>query len=273
MSGRGEGRTGQGLARYPRGAVVPRSVSSPGSGGEAKEVDVDALGKYAAAVGVQFASITAFLAALDKGLDAVGVADSVPPAAIGFLFFILSLRSRVFSPLENRRPDLNKARRGEETKGFNDRRMPSWTPPGVFFPIMWILIIAPLRATSSTYLWAAGDHTLCQPAILALMLHLSIGDTWNTINNVERRLGAAVPGVLSVWLSVLFAVYCYNQALPTAGTILAPTAVWITVAAALVTDTWRINNEGGDEPLYPYKSPSAQTSFWFESGGAGQDGE
>lgn len=31
-----------------------------------------------------------------------------------------------------------------------------------------------------------------------MVLHLSVGDTWNHINNVEKRLGVAVPVVFLV---------------------------------------------------------------------------
>ena len=41
--------------------------------------------------------------------------------------------------------------------------------------------------------------------LLWLVFHLCVGDTWNTINNTERRTGAAVPGVACVWASVLYA--------------------------------------------------------------------
>lgn len=144
--------------------------------------------------------------------------------------------------------------------------MPSWTPPGVTFPIMWILVVAPLRAYSSMLVFeaAGADAHLCMPTLLCLVLHLCVGDTWNTINNVERRLGAAVPGVACVWASVLFASSQYFAADPLAGKLLGLTALWITVAGTLVADTWRVNNEDGTEPLYPYKGDS-QTRFWFEA--------
>lgn len=37
----------------------------------------------------------------------------------------MSIRSRLFSPLDNSRPDIEKAAKGEATGGFNDRQMPS----------------------------------------------------------------------------------------------------------------------------------------------------
>ena len=110
-------------------------------------------------------------------------------------------------------------------------------------PIMWVLIVAPLRAYSSSLVYEAVGGHLLDPTLLALMLHLSIGDTWNTINNVERRTGAAVPGVVCVWASVVFAATRYYDAAPLAGSLLGITAVWITVAGTLVADTWRLNNE------------------------------
>lgn len=88
------------------------------------------------------------------------------------------------------------------------------------------------------------------------------------MNNVERRLGAAVPGVACVWASVLFAAAQYSSVSPLAGQLLALTAVWITIAGALIADTWKINSEeaGGKwegEPLYPYKG-EVTTRFWFD---------
>mmetsp|Transcript_82944 Transcript_82944/g.179050 ORF Transcript_82944/g.179050 Transcript_82944/m.179050 type:complete len:130 (-) Transcript_82944:169-558(-) len=126
---------------------------------------------------------------------------------------------------------------------------------------MWVLIVAPLRAASTVLVWQSVGH-LCDASILALMFHLCIGDTWNTVNNVERRLGAAVLGVLCVWASALLAAYTYYQAVPFAGELLVPMCLWITVAGTLIADTWRVNNTAGDEPLYPYKG-AVNTKFWF----------
>eukprot|EP00439_Symbiodinium_sp_Y106_P082750 s923_g22.t1 len=214
-----------------------------------KELDSDAVGKYALSIAIQLVGITTFFTAIDSAVKASGV--ELPDWAVFALFFGMSLRSRIFSPLDNSRPDIQKATQGQATGGFNDRTMPSWTPPGFFFPIMWILIVAPLRAASSMMIWQQVGH-LCDATILVLMLHLCVGDTWNTVNNVERRLGAAVPGVLCVWASALAASYAYFQVDPFAGQLLLPTCLWLTVAAALVTDTWRVNNTSGAEPLFPH---------------------
>jgi tryptophan-rich sensory protein len=123
-----------------------------------------------------------------------------------------------------------------------------YRPPAKAFPIIWISI-GVLRTIASSLVYETTNTLLC-PAIYALFLHLSIGDTWNTLTNVEDRQGASVPGVFCVWLSVINAVREYNLVLPLAAKVLAPSAVWITIANVLVFSIWRLN---GSEPLYPFR--------------------
>jgi benzodiazapine receptor len=81
-------------------------------------------------------------------------------------------------------------------------------------------------------------------------LHLCIGDTWNTINNVENRLGTAVLGVAFVWASAVTVDALYLQVSTAAAAVLAPSVLWLTVASALV---FSINQLNGNEPLLPMK--------------------
>ena len=87
------------------------------------------------------------------------------------------------------------------------------------------------------------------PPLLVLALHLSVGDTWNCVTNVEQRKGVSAVGVLAVWLSVVAAVKAYYDAAPIAGFLLAPSAVWISIASVLTWTIWKINPPL--EPLLP----------------------
>lgn len=53
--------------------------------------------------------------------------------------------------------------------------------------------------------------------------------------SVERRLGTSAAGVLVVLLSVLYATHTFFGVLPLAGILLAPSAVWLSIASVL---TW-----------------------------------
>ena len=141
---------------------------------------------------------------------------------------------------------------------MSQRKRPTWMPPPLAFPIIWSTI-AVLRGVSSALVWSAaasGGFSLPILAALPMIVHLSVGDTWNTVNNVERRLGAAVPGVLAVALSVYAVVFCYAKTSAVAGYVIAPSALWITIAAVLVTTIWKMNPkpDGTLEPLVVYTS-------------------
>ncbi|MGK7898830.1 MAG: TspO/MBR family protein, partial [Xenococcus sp. (in: cyanobacteria)] len=127
---------------------------------------------------------------------------------------------------------------------------PKWAPPPLAFPIVW-MTIAVLRVISSLLIWQQMNEQFLVLPLIAFAVHLALGDTWNTIFTVERRLGAAVPVViLGPWLSALIVTIFYWQTNPIAGMILAPSCVWLTVAVVLVFSIWQLN---GKEPLYPLK--------------------
>lgn len=230
------------------------------------EFDTSALAKYTTSIGVEMAAIATTLGLIDIVSNKI---IPVPTWLVFLVFYSLSLKSRIFSPLDNRRPDLkNAVSSGGATRGFGDRIMPKWTPPGVFFPIMWLLIISPLRAYSSLIIYQINGGHFLDTSILALMFHLSVGDTWNTINNIEKRLGASVPGVLFVLISAVFASYKYYEVNVMAGKLLACTCIWLTIASILIIDTWRLNpnkSTGKKFPFYPVKSDDVKTRFFYES--------
>ena len=170
--------------------------------------------------------------------------------------------------MSNERPqqDTKEIKTAQEIR----RNMPEWTPPGVVFPIVWLLIVGPLRAVSSAMLIGDGLE-YSSFAVLTLMFHLSIGDTWNTINNVERRYGTSVVGVSAVWISAAYAAYSYWIATPLAGKVLAVPLIWLTIASSLIVRTWQINPDpatGEKESLLPTKPADQDGTItklvWFE---------
>jgi len=227
-------------------------------------VDTGAILKYGSAAVVQIALIASLFYGLDYALAATGN-TALPTPLTWILFYAFSIRSRTFNPLNNARPAA--AKDDEKRKGFNDRIQPSWTPPGVVFPIMWLLIIAPLRATSSTFVVDAMGGYLSLP-LMSLMLHLTIGDIWNTINNTEKRFGTSVVGVSAVWASALHAAYRYYEVDPLAGQLLGATAIWLTIASALIFQTWRLNvDENGEKAsLLPTKVVGEESVTKFSWG-------
>ena len=197
--------------------------------------------KYLGATLAQITALTGLLWGMDFAFGYLNL-EALPQGVVtaiacGFFAFV-TLRSRLFSFLDNTR---NSGR-------YLSIQRPGWAPPPLAFPIVW-MSIAVLRVVASYLVWSAmGQTFLCLPLIL-FVVHLSLGDTWNTIFTVEGRLGAAVPMVIvGPFLSVAVVTVSYYQTLPLAGWIIAPSWVWLTVATVLCMSLWRLN---GQEPLYP----------------------
>ena len=196
--------------------------------------------KYVGATLAQITALTGLLWGMDMAFHAF--ADSFSgtlQTAIACLFFaVVTLRSRLFSLLDNTR----------SSGRYQTVQRPGWAPPPITFPIVW-MSIAVLRVVSAYLVWSAmGQVFLCIPLVL-YMVHLSLGDTWNTIFTVEGRLGAAVPMVIiGPLLSAGVITVSYYQTLPLAGWIIFPSFVWLAIATVLCTSIWKLN---GQEPLYP----------------------
>ena len=203
-------------------------------------VDWAAIGKYFAATAAQVAVMIYLTNWLSVGVVRSELSVALQKTIVGVWFLFNALRSRTFSPLNASRP-----RTADEKTAIAERRRPAWMPPPLAFPIIWSSI-ALLRALSSVAVFTTTG-TLNHPAIFAMLAHLAIGDTWNSINNVEKRLGTACVGVGFVLLSVYNVVFQYLRVDRTAGLLIAPSAVWITVATALVWTIWTLNPRADEE--------------------------
>jgi benzodiazapine receptor len=213
------------------------------------EIDFQAIGKYVLATSTQIGVMIYMTNWLSAGIVHSGFAPVYKKAIVFVWFLFNALRSRTFSPLNAARP-----KTADEKNAIAERKRPSWMPPPLAFPIIWSSI-ALLRAFSSVAVFTTVG-TLNHPAIFAMLAHLAIGDTWNNINNVEKRLGTAVVGVGCVLLSVYNLVFQYFKVSQTAGALIAPSAVWISIATVLVWTIWKINPgaDGKPEPLAPMKA-------------------
>lgn len=201
---------------------------------------------------------TLVLSAFDQAVLQTGFE---PPIWLCFLFFYgCSLKSRVLNPLSNERPNADSPLQSELQR-------PGWFPPGVIFPIMWILIIGPIRAYSSALVYEDVGQFL-NGATLSFLLHLTVGDIWNTCNNVEKRLGAAATGVTLVIGSAANAAYQYYQVDESAGQLLGLTLLWLCTAGALVTSIWQLNPSpsGEKDALFPAKGEVETEFAWFKTG-------
>jgi len=227
------------------GSVASESVEAD------PKVDFGAIATYIGATSFQWGAMIAALHVLQLATNALVASSSVPvwaPKVVVTLFFaVTSIKSRIFSPLDNSRPKIvNKD--GKKISMMEGIKRPTWMPPPLTFPIVWTSI-GVLRTIASVLIWESLNRTLVAVPLAAMMLHLSIGDTWNTINNKEQRKGTAVIGVGFVWMSAVAVTYLYFQTYRVAGMVLAPSVVWLSIASCLVYSIWALNGREGMIPM------------------------
>jgi translocator protein len=242
----------------------------------ARSLDMGAMARYDAAFVIQMTLFAGLFWGLDALAQATLITKKVPFAINVVFFYACALKSRILNPLNNQRPEpATKEIKNDTTTSSNDdnspppRNMPSWTPPGFVFPIVWLLIIGPVRAVSSALVYQTTGRYFCT-AIMTMMAHLSIGDIWNTINNKERRYGTSVVGVLLVWASAAMAAYQYSLVTRLAGQLLSLPLIWLTIASSLIIRTRQLNpapDTGKPDSFLPTKIAGAKTITkleWFE---------
>lgn len=227
------------------------------------KVDWTALIKYPVGVAVQMSLIFGFLTGVDK---LVAHFSLKVPFAVNFLFlYAFSIKSSLFSILPSKKSGTKEQK--QEDWEYNQRNKPSWTPPGIAFAIGWPLLTFGCRAFAGAMVVQAMGGIYATPAIMSLMFHFCIGTLWNTVNNVERRLGVSVILLYGLWLSKAFAAFQFYKVTPLAGKLMAATLTWITAACALETRTWQINPDPDTnklEPLLPMQHPKWSTKFRWE---------
>jgi hypothetical protein len=115
------------------------------------QLDTDAILKYGTAAITELSLFSGLFKLLDLSLSQLDVAMPFPVAFV--IFYACSLKSRVFNPLNNQRPDRAKAVEGEGSRGFRDRVMPSWTPPGVSCTVQFIFTSF-MSSNRTTYIYS-----------------------------------------------------------------------------------------------------------------------
>lgn len=123
---------------------------------------------------------------------------------------------------------------------YQNIRKPSWTPPNVAFPLIWIPLKL-LQLGAARIVWNSQRHTVLNVPMVLFVLHQALGDLWNTAFFREHYLEGGLSIILQ-FAAVLFATtWQFSEADKLAGLMMAPTCVWVCIASALNADIWRLN--------------------------------
>ena len=117
---------------------------------------------------------------------------------------------------------------------------PRWEPPGFVFPVMWLLVSKPTQLLAVAKVCASvtseGEEAAALPwvpQLAAYCLHLALGDAWNKVFFGQQKVAAGALMISVFYGALLASAYLFAQVDATAGLLMVPTCLWVTVAAAL----------------------------------------
>jgi tryptophan-rich sensory protein len=116
---------------------------------------------------------------------------------------------------------------------YDRLKKPSWKPPDWAFGPVWTVILV-LAAFSAAIAWDAAETAGERTAILAVLIVNSILNiAWSGIFFKMKRPDWALYEVAMLWLSILALIIVLGGVSATAGLLMVPYLVWVSVAAFL----------------------------------------
>lgn len=117
---------------------------------------------------------------------------------------------------------------------------PSWAPPDwVFGPVWTALYIS--MAVAAWLVWSRKGFRGARAALWLFIVQLALNAAWTPVFFGLRNAGAAFVVIVALWLAILATILAFRRERPLAALVMTPYALWVTFAAALNFEIWRLN--------------------------------
>lgn len=122
---------------------------------------------------------------------------------------------------------------------YRSLEKPEWNPPDALFGPVWtslylLMGVALVLARHSPR--PAGRGT---EAVFGLQLSLNLA--WSVVFFGRRDIGAARAVIVALWASIVVTIVAVARSSPRAAALLLPYLGWVTFAALLNAEVWRLN--------------------------------
>jgi tryptophan-rich sensory protein len=122
---------------------------------------------------------------------------------------------------------------------YKSLRRPSWTPPDWAFPVVWSVLYV-MIAIAGWLVWQAEGFGL---ALALWWTGLVVNAAWSWIMFGRKDIAGALVDVALLWLLTAGFILAAWDVSRTASLLFLPYLAWVTTAAALNYEVWRLNRE------------------------------
>ena len=128
---------------------------------------------------------------------------------------------------------------------YEQLEKPSWTPPDWVFPVTWTTLYVLISFAAARVAPMEGS----QYAMAFWAAQIAVNAIWTPIFFGLRRLKAAIPVILGLWVLVAATMIAHWRLDWIAGLAMLPYLIWVTIAFALNYKVWRLNPD--QKPIVP----------------------
>lgn len=114
---------------------------------------------------------------------------------------------------------------------------PAWTPPDWVFPVAWTILYV-MIALAGWYAWRAAGFGA---AVVLWLLQLAANAAWSYLMFGRKDITAALIDIGVLWVAILAFILAVRGASRIAAWLFVPYLAWVTYAAALNFEIWRLN--------------------------------
>jgi len=117
---------------------------------------------------------------------------------------------------------------------------PEWTPPNYIFGPAWTILYI-LMAVSAWLVWKNVGLRRARIPLIVYLLQLFLNAIWSYLFFGLQKTGLALVDIVFLWAAILACTVLFYKQHRLAAYLLVPYLLWVTYAAALNFEIWRIN--------------------------------
>jgi tryptophan-rich sensory protein len=124
---------------------------------------------------------------------------------------------------------------------YADLVKPAWTPPGYVFAPVWTVLYA-MMGLAAWMVWRREGFRGGRAALALFFAQLVLNGMWTWLFFGLHRPLLAFVELIVLWLAILMTLVAFCRIRRAAGILLIPYLGWVTFAAALNWQIWRLNH-------------------------------
>jgi translocator protein len=118
---------------------------------------------------------------------------------------------------------------------------PAFNPPAWVFAPVWSLLYL-LMGIAAWLVWQRRGLAGAVPALGLFLVQLGFNAAWSWLFFGLHQVGWALADLLALWLAVGATLLAFWAHRPLAGLLLIPYLLWVSFAAVLNVQLWRLNS-------------------------------